>query len=662
MGFSAADAYSHIKKLENTGQLTLPETQETVEVGTIDPATGTFTWIVPTVAQTIVTPPPSQPVVQGPGPSLGESGVNPGGVNPPFHGVEGIPPTNQITEITVGVVATKAVDLRLQFAVIPQRQPGAGERKEAVRASSSEAPAVVKAGVDTTGTGELEQAVPAAAGTSTDETAARLPGVSVEGVLAGETNGGVTITGFPTVSSRVGAITIDVGLVCSEAIQDAPDVSPPVTRQTATIDIPGHDPITVAFFVLRPPVVGMGAFTIPALPMAIVYAPPQTQQLKNVASYSDTETLTRTVTSAITSSTSTKTVQAYSAADLIAKVAGAITAVAAVVGTGGAGAAGGASIAGALSELGEALTGGSKSASDSTADATKQVSGELSLVSDILNGVDGSPPPSETSLSASESDQSLTITLTQLSQYQSAAQLGPGAGDRIVYMPNVRVVWMAVNGEVGIVVLGYDKVTSNAVRDLVEERQRVAAGGSPDAEHGLGLDVAAIDSLLAQDPMAPPLLTAGVPSNVALRPPAIGPPRFVPADPKERSGTSTGANGDQFSVTFESTTEDKEVTTTSHVNVEDAKPGGLGVLFGADDNVETTTTTTLTMSQTIDTKSDDKLTSTVTFFSTGLDDPYDSLNFYDYTFGTYAYLPPNSPFLQGVSTVNASEANVGAAS
>jgi hypothetical protein len=62
------------------------------------------------------------------------------------------------------------------------------------------------------------------------------------------------------------------------------------------------------------------------------------------------------------------------------------------------------------------------------------------------------------------------------------------------------------------------------------------------------------------------------------------------------------------------------------------------------------------MTHTIDTKDEVKLTSTVTFFSQGLDDEYDAKNFYDYTFGTYAYVPPDSPFLQGLSNANEAEA------
>jgi hypothetical protein len=54
--------------------------------------------------------------------------------------------------------------------------------------------------------------------------------------------------------------------------------------------------------------------------------------------------------------------------------------VASVAGTGGAG--GGASVAGALAELGTALFGQAKSDNDSTVDTTKQITSELTLVTD----------------------------------------------------------------------------------------------------------------------------------------------------------------------------------------------------------------------------------------------------------------------------------------
>jgi hypothetical protein len=584
MGLTVADAYTQLKHLENANLITLPKTLDTVEVGTIDPKAGTFTFAVPTVVQTTVIPP---------NPQLGQK-------------------TNTIINVTVGMVATKAVDLHLKFAVIPQRS----QPVNTMALTAAPAPAA--------------------------SAAANVGSINVGGGVFGETNGGTTIDGFPTLLSQPNQIVLDAGLVCSQAT-GAVTVTPPVSNFLMTVNIPGKQPIFVHIFILRPPVVGMGAFTIPALPMTIVYAPPQGKLQKNTATYSDTRTLTRTITSAITNSTSTKTVQAYTAADLIGKVAGAITAVVAVVGTGGAGAGGGASVAGAMAQLGQALFGGAKDANDSTADAAKQLSSELGLVSNILTAVDASAPPATTGTVTVENDQSLQLSISTMSQFMSDAGLGPGAGDRIVYLSNVKAVWMAVNGEVGIHIFGFDAIAANAVQDLLQEQASLQSGGRP----RLGLDLDTIKTLLSQDPLATPRrIVTGV-----FGPPLVGPPRFIPADPPGRKGSGTGPQGDVVQVTFDTTSETKNITTNSTTKITDMKPGWAAVLFGADDNQETTTTATFTMTNTTDDKSEDKITSTITFFSQGVDDPYDVKMFYDCTFGTYIVLNSDSPALQGVSVV-----------
>ncbi len=151
MGLSVADAYAQIKKLENSGQLTLPAVQDTVTMGTIDPAAGTFTWSAPTIVQTTVIPP-----------------------FPPLK-------TNTIINETLGVVSTKAVDLLLKFVVIPQRNVIVAE--------------------------------PAARSARVATAALKVGSVGVAGGILGENNGGTTITGFPTVSSAANEITVDAGLV-----------------------------------------------------------------------------------------------------------------------------------------------------------------------------------------------------------------------------------------------------------------------------------------------------------------------------------------------------------------------------------------------------------------------------------------------------------------
>jgi hypothetical protein len=616
MPLSLTDAYTQIKNLENSGKLTLPEQQGTVTVGTIDPATGTFTWSVPTVVQTTVVPP--------------------------------IPPekTNSLVKVTVGVVSTKAVDLLLRFAVVPLKfvvnepvvvtNAHLGTITAPAHAVGKPA-AATPAPAHAVGTPAAAAPAPAhAVGTP----AAAAPAARILNIV-GSSNGGTTITGFPTVESAADHITVDAGLASSAALQ-ATNVTPPVTTFSIEINIPGHAPNVIHFIILRPPAVALGAFTIPALPMTIVYAPPQGKQLKNNATYSDSSTLSRTVTSSLSSSNSTKSVQAYTAAELLGKVAGAISAVVAVVGTGGAAAAGGATVAGAMSQLGAALFGGAQDANDSTADAAKQVSSELTLVGDILSAL----PETTTSTTGSitvQNDHSLALSVTNVATYGSEATLGCGLGDRIVYMKNVKVAWMLVNGEVGINIMGFDGVGANAVQDLLQEAQALESGKAPT----LKLDLDTIKSLLAVDLLVPPKHAVLTGANSG--PAVIGPPRFVPANPQGRNGSGTSSGGDVFGASYEVVTDDKQTTINSNTTVTDLKPGWVGALFGGN-NTETTTTATLTTTQSTDNKTDKKLTSTITLFSEGRDDPYDVKILFDRLFGTYVILSSNSALLVSGST------------
>lgn len=579
MAFDLDGLYAQLKELENSGLLTVPQVQETVEVGLIDPKEGTFGWTVPTLDQEQVVPP---------NPAIGQK-------------------TNQFINWTVGVVATQAVDLRLKFGVIPQ------PRRPVVEGRAAEA-------------------------------RVRVPGGGVVSPIS-EWNGGVTISGYPTVSSTADEITIDVGFACSTIVDD-PYLTPAVTKFVATINFLDHDPVDVDFFVLRPPVLGVGAFTIPALPMTIVYAPPQGKTAQNKQSYSDEETLTRTVTSSLTTSTTTKTVQAYSPSDLFAKASAAIASVVAIVGTGGAGAAG-PSVVGALEQLGEAVFGPIKSENDSVAAALGQAKTMVSSYASLIGQFQPSSSSSNQVEVTTEDDHSVTLSFSSLNEYESEQGLGPGVGDRIVYMRDVRVVWMAVGGEVNIVILGYNGIGANGAHDLLAEQQSLQAGGTP----SLGLDETTIAYLLGVDPLAAPAgsgrrhVGGGV--RVHLGPPVIGPPRFIPAAPPGRNGSGTGTDGDTFRAEYDTTVDEVETTTNTTTTVTDVKPSWIPVLFGLADNEETTTTTTLTTSQSTDNRKDDKVSCQVTLYSSGEDDPYDVKLFYDRTFGTYVILDADSPLLEG---------------
>ena len=201
------------------------------------------------------------------------------------------------------------------------------------------------------------------------------------------------------------------------------NVSPAVTAFNLTITVPGKAAVEVRIIIVRPPVLGMGAFTIPALPIAVVYAPPQGKQNKNFASYTVADIFTRSLTTAITSSTSTKTAQAFSAGDIIGKVAGAIASVAAIVGTGG---TAGAS-AGVLGALLTTLTGtgGSSSTRSTVSNDLKTASSALDLLGDAVSSV-GSVGETQGGTVTAESDHSITVQITDMSAYTTEIGAGPG--------------------------------------------------------------------------------------------------------------------------------------------------------------------------------------------------------------------------------------------
>ena len=543
-------AYAALKELENSGQLTFPEPQDTVVVGTVDPSAGAFTWAVPTMLQTMTTPPP------------------PGGK------------TNTVTNLTVGVVATNAVDLLLSFNVAP--------------------------------------ALPVNASPVTI--------TCVDPIV------------FPTVTSAADQIVIDAGLAVSTTsiVESQTQPEPPVSRFDLAISVPGQPVIPVSVFILRPPVLGIGAFTIEALPTGIIYAPPQESSNQNFATFSQSQSVSRTVTTAISNGSSTKTTPAYTAADLISKAAGAITAVAAVVGTGGAAGIGGASVVGALTEFATAITGGAQAANDATASATQQLTSSLNLVSGILSGLDDNPQITSSDSLTVESDNSMTLSHTEQTSYKTTPGKGPGIGDRIEYLYNVRAIWMVVNGEVGIHVLGAYATIADGADSLIAEKHNLESGGQPTLSPPLSLD--GINTVLAADVMVdPPPPNTDIGNEV--QPPRVAGPRFLQANPAVASGTD--ADPDTIGVTVAKISDDRQVTTTTHQTVSDLKPGWVAVILGAD-NTDTTTTATLTTTQTVDVNTNDTTTSTLTMFGS-----YDIVLYTDTLYSSYAALDPDSPLLQG---------------
>ena len=228
--------------------------------------------------------------------------------------------------------------------------------------------------------------------------------------------------------------------------------------------------------------------------------------------------------------------------------------------------------------------------------------------------------------------------------FGSEAGKGPGVGDRIIYFKNVRVLWLALNGQIDFAVLGYESPRADAAESL---RGDLAAAKSGSGQNNSGPDATTLQYLLNMDPFCGRVL------NTVNRPPLVGPPRFLPADPPARSGSGTGAGGDVFAISVDQTAEDKTTQTSTQLHVTDEKPGWMTSLFGGS-NTETNTTMTLTNTVVSDVQNEEKITNTLTMVSMDGTDPYDIKIFYDTTCGTFLYADKNSPVLQGGAPVSRS--------
>jgi hypothetical protein len=119
---------------------------------------------------------------------------------------------------------------------------------------------------------------------------------------------------------------------------------------------------------------------------------------------------------------------------------------------------------------------------------------------------------------------------------------------------------MVLNGQVGFHVLGFDRVAADSVQSLQSDLAATTGGG----QNNSGLDAVTLQSLLNMDPFCEKRKTV----VAAIGPPLVGPPRFVPAKPAERSGVGTGAQGDVFTVVYDQTIEDKHTGALRRMNAD----------------------------------------------------------------------------------------------
>ncbi|HET9017888.1 MAG TPA: hypothetical protein VFN57_19965 [Thermomicrobiaceae bacterium] len=432
-----------------------------------------------------------------------------------------------------------------------------------------------------------------------------------------------------TVPAGQTSATLDVGAWTSDPSAVTPNTLE-VTLQS------GPRPTTVHFVVVRPPT--FGAFTIPALPIALVYAPPPGSQGKNYAEYTSLASTSTKISTSFSGGDTTRTATAYSTNDFIAKIGGLVDGIAKL----------GASLAGSQSQAAATIS---------------KWTAAADLVSGIIQGLVPADTSSDSTTLSTSSEHDLVTTDTGSSTFGTPAGLGPGAGDRFVYLRNVRVAWLIAHGQLDFTVLGYDGVRGFAAHQLLADAAAMgpwpngnrevmapttlaattatvgsavpARGTTPAATTArfgpnrptvgpiTNLDLPTIESLLALDPY------------VFSQTPELAGPRFVPNDPPSYGGTGTDPGGDVLSISHDVTTTDINTTTNVTVHITDTKPGWLVALFGDNTAREEQISATYGCGST--TTVDQRVSSSVHYFAAPDDPPYVVGVFFDRLFRTMAF-------------------------
>jgi hypothetical protein len=339
--------------------------------------------------------------------------------------------------------------------------------------------------------------------------------------------------------------------------------------------------------------IAAGGFIMSALPVQIVYAPPQVVASDTTGYfYSQLTTLSttsRSITTSVSSTNSTKTSTAYTLPDFITKIASAISEV---------------------SSIAQIFADPSNGGNGKAPSWAKPLSDFLNLFSGILGQTTQTDVPGYTSTNTTKA----TVTVTDTSQAATfpGPGLGPGVGDLFIFLKNVRVLWVASDGALGLTFVGCDGEQQYTVQDLQNGKS--------------GLDAATVQALLSLDPF------------VGQPPYFLSPQRFLVPD-QPPNGQETFGPGEQGSVatTYTITDEDMQTSVQTNTLITDYKPSWLAALFGDNETTENTLTTSYTTSD--DTTVGETITDTVYYKLPPTDPNSYAIDFwYDLLFGNMAYV------------------------
>jgi hypothetical protein len=385
----------------------------------------------------------------------------------------------------------------------------------------------------------------------------------------------ITIPGLPPVhTSTSDAVEVSVG--AAESVEFT--ISSGSRRFTSEL------PLEIARFVA-----GAGVFELPAFPVAIIYAPPMDQGQRNVSRWTVTKTTGNTTSFSIgkENTTTHPVTPDFDNVNLIAnEMKGA---------------------AQALDLLNKVFKDG----------AVEGISKALNIIAGGL----GSASATESQGVSVNTQHGVTLSVAnEQTITTNAAGGGPGSGDLIHYLKNVKLAWFTSSvGRIRVSIFGHDGIGVTSAGFLKN-------GGQTD------LDPATVAEFLKLDPFV-----AGGPSA------ALPPERFVYLDTIDLNG------GEITQVeTYSLSVQDSKQTTTTHTHVQNNQPGFLKFLgLGVTD--ENSTQTVVTQGSTTQSQDTRTVSNTIDLFARS-NERYSVEVYCDVVFGTFAYRQAGSsptPALEG---------------
>lgn len=339
-----------------------------------------------------------------------------------------------------------------------------------------------------------------------------------------------------------------------------------------------------------------GGFTIPVLPVAIIYAPPADSEKKSTATYAQGNTVGTSVSYDFSTDSSQTVEPVFADGAAFRAFLGVVSTALSVAG-------------GALTDAGDKTAGGGDSS------ASKDITGLLSLLpSDTMTEQQGV---------STDSSSTLTLTYTTTSTIgTTAAGGGPGVGDTVVFFKDTLVAWAYNEGSLQLCPMGWTEVVVTASQIQNNPAQ-------------VGIATSDQQLLLSLDPFVAGGLFAAVP-----------PGRFVV--PAGAQASIEYGGGATWSQSYAVTRDDKELSSEKSYTTDTNtwNPGEVLEMFGFG-------TTKSQMTTTIGTATGSDVSQTVTLAVNLVSGPTDNFTlaiWYDTLFGTWAFQqlePVSQPVVSG---------------